>query len=229
MDHFQYQDGQLFCEAVPVAAIAASVGTPVYVYSKATLLHHYRELAESFAALKPTICYSIKSLANIQILKLLAAEGSGFDVVSGGEMHRALRAGARPESIVFAGVGKTDAELVDALAHGIGWINVESAQELRFRLDDHLARFEASLAALRLNPGVTRAQMRDVMHECVRRAGRHGSTGGGRPCPHQVAGADEDIVDLVLAGAHDPQSAPGVGHEGLRRCQRDSRAAGTHQ
>lgn len=154
MDHFQYQDGQLFCEAVPVADIAASAGTPVYVYSKATLLHHYRELAESFAALKPTICYSIKSLANIQILKLLAAEGSGFDVVSGGELARAQAAGADCRRIVFAGVGKTDAELTQAIQANIGLFNVESEGEF-----ENLSRLAAQLgktvrAALRVNPDV---------------------------------------------------------------------------
>src|SRR4029077_17377775 len=93
MDHFNYRNNELYCEDVPAARIAREVGTPVYVYSKATLLHHYRQLVEAFAPVKATICYSIKSCGNLNICKLLAAEGCGFDVTSAGELHRALLAG----------------------------------------------------------------------------------------------------------------------------------------
>src|SRR4051812_13395244 len=108
MDHFLYRDGQLYAENVPVSRIAAELGTPTYVYSKATLLTHYRRVAEAFAPLKPTICYSIKSLPNLHILKTLVKEGAGMDVTSGGELFRALNAGCDPSKIFFAGVGKTD-------------------------------------------------------------------------------------------------------------------------
>ena len=114
MDYFTYKDGRLLCEEVAIEDIAASAGTPLYVYSSATLRHHYREIARAFAQLDPMICYSIKSLSNLSVLRLLAAEGSGFDVVSGGELARAKAAGADMSKVVFAGVGKTDA---DALGH----------------------------------------------------------------------------------------------------------------
>jgi len=154
MDYFEYKDGALHCEGVAVDEIARAVGTPAYVYSAATLLHHYRALAEAFAELKPTICFSIKSLANLQVLQVLAEAGSGFDVVSGGELARALAVGADPEGIVFAGVGKTDAEINEAIAAGIGLFNVESEAEF-----ENLSRLAAAAgrtvrAALRVNPDV---------------------------------------------------------------------------
>jgi diaminopimelate decarboxylase len=178
MDHFIYKNGELFAENVPVAKIAAEVGTPVYVYSRATLLTHYRRIAEAFAALDPVICYSIKSCGNVNLVKALVEQGSGMDVTSGGELFRALRAGCDPEKIVFAGVGKTDREIVEALearggegrssrepgarsqqsgsqgAAGIGWFNIESEEE--FWNLDRLAGLKGTTArgALRVNPDV---------------------------------------------------------------------------
>lgn len=95
MDRFEYRNGELFCEDVAVERIAAEAGTPVYIYSAGTLRDHYRRLAEAFAELNPTMCFSIKSLSNIHILRLLAAEGAGFDVVSGGELYRTGRRAPR--------------------------------------------------------------------------------------------------------------------------------------
>jgi len=154
MDYFQYRDGQLYCEGVPAAQIADKAGTPVYVYSAATLLAHYRALSEAFAELSPMICFSIKSLANVHVLKLLASAGSGFDVVSGGELARAKAAGADCSRIVFAGVGKTDREITDAIAAGIGLFNVESEEE--FENISRLARQAGKQirAALRVNPDI---------------------------------------------------------------------------
>ncbi|HOD82381.1 MAG: Diaminopimelate decarboxylase [Planctomycetes bacterium ADurb.Bin126] len=154
MDFFEYRNGELFCEDVAVADIAAKAGTPVYIYSAATLLHHYRAIEQAFAELKPLICYSIKSLANLSVLRLLAQAGSGFDVVSGGEIARALAAGGDPSKIVYAGVGKTDREIREAIAAGIGTFNVESEAEF-----ENLARLAAEAkrtvhAALRVNPDV---------------------------------------------------------------------------
>ncbi len=154
MDLFAYKNDQLFCEGVAVADIAAAAGTPVYIYSAGTLLRHYKAIADAFAELKPTICYSIKSLANLHILKLLAAAGSGFDVVSGGELARAKLAGADCSKIVYAGVGKTDVEINQAIAAGIGLFNVES--EAEFENLSRLARTAGKKvrAALRVNPDV---------------------------------------------------------------------------
>ena len=118
MDHFLYKGGQLFAEDVPVSSIAAAVGTPTYIYSKATLLTHYRRIAEAFAPLKPIICYSIKSCGNLSLVRELVNAGSGMDVTSGGELFRALKGGCDPRKIVFAGVGKTDKEINEALSAG---------------------------------------------------------------------------------------------------------------
>jgi diaminopimelate decarboxylase len=154
MDHFVYRDGQLYAENVPVSRIAAEVGTPTYVYSKATLLTHYRRVSEAFAPLKPIICYSIKSLPNLQILKTLVGEGAGMDVTSGGELFRALSAGCSPSKIFFAGVGKTDNEIREALRSNIRAFNVESEEEF-WNLDRLAGEMNKTAhAALRVNPGL---------------------------------------------------------------------------
>jgi len=154
MDFFEYRNGELYCEDVPARRIAAETGTPVYVYSTATLLHHYRQIAGAFAPLAPTICYSVKSLGNIHVCRLLAREGCGFDVTSGGELYRALQAGGDPRRIIYAGVGKTDAEILAALAAGIAAFNIESEEEIENI--DRLAQSAgcAAVGALRVNPDV---------------------------------------------------------------------------
>ncbi|MCG8408700.1 MAG: diaminopimelate decarboxylase [Phycisphaerales bacterium] len=154
MDHFSYRNNELFCEDVPVTRIADNVGTPAYVYSAATFLHHYDAVTKAFAALDPVICYSIKSCANLHICRLLRDRGAGFDVVSGGELVRALEAGADPAKIVFAGVGKTDEEIHGAIDAEIGWFNVESEAELENLIAIAESRRAAVRAALRVNPDV---------------------------------------------------------------------------
>ena len=154
MDYFEYRDGRLFCESVAVAEVAAEVGTPVYVYSAATLLHHYNAMAEAFAPVSPMICFSIKSLANVHILKLLAGAGSGFDVVSGGEVARAVAAEADMSKVVFAGVGKTDRQIDEAIAAGVAIFNVESEAEFENISRRAKAAGKTVRAALRLNPDV---------------------------------------------------------------------------
>jgi len=154
MDHFAYRDGELYCEDVPVRRVADAVGTPTYVYSSATLTQHYRQIAAAFAELDPVICYSIKSCQNIHVIRLLAGQGAGMDVVSGGELYRALKAGAEPGKIVFAGVGKTDREIVEAIDAKIGWFNVESEAELANLIEIAAGRRATIRAALRVNPDV---------------------------------------------------------------------------
>src|ERR687889_1747571 len=154
MDFFNYKNGQLYCENVPAERIAAEVGTPTYVYSKATLLHHYRQIAEAFRPVNATICYSIKSCGNLNICKILAAEGCGFDVTSGGELFRALQAGGDPKKIIYAGVGKTDTEIADAINAGIAAFNLESEAEI-----ENIDRVAGSIGkkaigAIRINPDV---------------------------------------------------------------------------
>src|SRR4051794_36891965 len=107
MDHFSYRHRTLHCEDVPVSALADKHGTPLYVYSKATLLRHLREIQNAFAEVRPLICYSIKTNANLHIARLMVENGAGCDVTSGGELFRAFKAGCTGERMVFAGVGKT--------------------------------------------------------------------------------------------------------------------------
>jgi diaminopimelate decarboxylase len=152
MDHFRYRDRVLYCEDVPVRALAEAYGTPLYVYSKATLLHHLGQIQKSFAEVAPLICYSVKTNGNLHLCRLMAEQGAGFDVTSGGELYRALKAGGTGEKIVFAGVGKTDPELRTALEHGVSLFNVESEAELHNLAE--LARSMGKVApvALRVNP-----------------------------------------------------------------------------
>ncbi|MFQ5429145.1 MAG: diaminopimelate decarboxylase [Phycisphaerae bacterium] len=154
MDHFHYQNGELHCEQVPISRMADAVGTPAYIYSSATLVHHYDAVAAAFAELDPIICYAIKSCPNLHICKLLRERGAGFDVVSGGELVRALAAGGDPDRIVFAGVGKTDEEIHRAIDARIGWFNVESEAELENLIAIARARGTVARAALRVNPDV---------------------------------------------------------------------------
>jgi diaminopimelate decarboxylase len=154
MDFFNYKNGELFCEDVPVEKIAAEVGTPAYVYSKATLLHHYRQIADAFKPVDATICYSIKSCGNINLCKVLADAGCGFDVTSGGELFRALQAGGDPKKMIYAGVGKTDTEIIDALKTGIAAFNIESEAEIE-NIDRVAAGIgKTAIGALRINPDV---------------------------------------------------------------------------
>src|SRR5688500_2954194 len=111
MDYFSYRDRVLHCEEVSVPALAETYGTPLYVYSKKTLLHHLKQIQTAFAAAEPLVCYSIKSNPNLSLCRLMAQHGAGFDVTSGGELYRALKAGGTGAKMVFAGAGKTDAEI----------------------------------------------------------------------------------------------------------------------
>ena len=130
MDYFNYKNGKLFAESVDVEKVAAKVGTPVYIYSKATFLDHLQKIQKAYSELDTTVCYSVKACGNINILKFMAEAGSGFDIVSGGELYRVHQVGGSPSKIVFAGVGKTDAEIIEALNAGIGYFNIESEAEL---------------------------------------------------------------------------------------------------
>ncbi|MGA7495319.1 MAG: diaminopimelate decarboxylase [Isosphaeraceae bacterium] len=154
MEPFQYRDRQLYCEDVPVAELAARFGTPLYVYSQSAILETLKSLRSAFADVDPLVCYSVKANSNLGVLKVMAEHGSGFDVVSGGELHRVKLAGGDLERTVFAGVGKTDDEIVAGLEAGVLMFNVESEGEL-----EAIARVAAALnrvapIALRVNPDV---------------------------------------------------------------------------
>jgi diaminopimelate decarboxylase len=152
MDHFAYRNRSLHCENIPVAELAERYGTPLYIYSKATLVHHLHQIQEAFREVDPLICYSVKTNGNIALCKLMADHGSGFDVTSGGELHRALVAGGRGEKIVFAGVGKTDAEFRTALDNNVFLFNVESEQELHALGNVAKSMGKVAPVALRVNP-----------------------------------------------------------------------------
>ena len=152
MDHFRYRDRALFCEDISIRTLAETYGTPLFVYSKATLLHHLRQLQEAFAPAEPLVCYSLKTNPNLHLCRLMAEAGSGFDVTSGGELFRALKADGRGDKIVFAGVGKTDAELREGLERGVFLFNVESEAELHALADVARAVGKSAPVALRVNP-----------------------------------------------------------------------------
>jgi diaminopimelate decarboxylase len=153
-DFFAYRGGELYAEDVPAARIAAAVGTPFYLYSAASLTARYRRFADAFMAERPLVCFAVKANANLAVLRLFAGLGAGADVVSEGELRRALAAGVPPDRIIFSGVGKTRAELEAALAAGIRQINIESIPELR-RLGEVAAeRGETARVAIRVNPDV---------------------------------------------------------------------------
>jgi len=153
MRHFDYQDGHMFAEEVPLAQIAAEVGTPVYVYSTATFIRHYRVFADSFSDTQALIAYSVKANSNIAVLATLAKQGAGADVVSGGELKRALVAGIPANKIVFSGVGKTHVEMREALTAGIRVFNVESLAELHVLNDVAMDMGKVAPVAFRVNPG----------------------------------------------------------------------------
>ena len=157
MNHFELRGGELFCEDVPLAEIAQAVGTPVYVYSTATLERHYTVLREALVAagvVDPLIAFAVKANSNLAVLRTLARQGAGADTVSEGEIRRALAAGVPPEKIVFSGVGKTAAEIAFALEAGVCEINVESEPEMAAvaRVAERLGK--RATIAFRVNPDV---------------------------------------------------------------------------
>ena len=197
MDHFDYSNGVLHAEDVPIAAIAEAVGTPVYIYSRATLTRHARVFRDALAVLPSVhIAFAVKSNPNLAVLKLLASEGYGADVVSGGEMERALAAGMPAEGIVFSGVGKSEAELVQALEAGIGQFNLESEEEGIELAALAAARGLTARAALRVNPDVD--------------AGTHGKISTGKA--ENKFGVPYDLAGGIFARL---SARPGLNMRGL--------------
>ena len=154
MNHFAYRNGELFAEEVPLKRIAKEVGTPAYIYSLATLKRHYKVFDQAFSKVPHIVCFSVKANSNLALLHAFAKEGSGFDIVSGGELFRALKAGGDPKKIVFSGVGKKKDEIEYALNTGILMFNVESDQEL-IALNEIAAGIgKKAPISLRVNPDV---------------------------------------------------------------------------
>lgn len=154
MDHFTYKDGLLSAEDVNLADLADQVGTPFYCYSRATLERHFRVFDEALAGLDHTVCYAVKANGNVAVIKTLARLGAGADVVSGGELMRALKAGVPASKIVFSGVGKTQAEMAQALDAGLYQMNVESEPELVALSEVAAAKGKTAHVAIRINPDV---------------------------------------------------------------------------
>jgi diaminopimelate decarboxylase len=154
VNHFQRRRGELHCEDVPLAELAAEVGTPAYVYSTATLRRHARVFRSALRGLDVLACFAVKSAPNLALLSLLAEEGFGFDIVSGGELYRALKAGGEAGRIVFSGVGKREEEMAAALQAGIYQFNCESEEELRQLSRAAVRARKVAPIALRVNPDV---------------------------------------------------------------------------
>src|SRR5579871_4536106 len=154
MNHFDYRNGVLHAEAVSLEQLAQSVGTPFYCYSSATLERHYRVFSDAFAGEKILVCYALKANSNQSVLRTLAKLGAGADVVSGGELKRALAAGISPQKILFSGVGKTETELRAALAADILCINIESEPELELLSRLAVETGRTVRVSVRVNPDV---------------------------------------------------------------------------
>ena len=199
MDHFEYRDGVLHAENVPLDRIADEVGTPFYCYSTATIERHMGVFMDGLQPLDATVCYSVKANSNLSVLKILAANGAGADVVSGGELTRALRAGMPPEKIVFSGVGKTGDEIRQAIQADILQINVESEPELEAvnRVAGELGK--TARAAVRLNPDIDAGS-----HDKISTGRREDKFGVDWTRAHEVftAGAALPHVELVGLAMH---------------------------
>src|SRR5262249_39731101 len=154
MNHFEYRNGEMFAEDLPMKKIAKEVGTPTYIYSLAALKRQFRAFDQAFASIPHLVCFSVKANSNIALLRAFAKEGGGFDIVSGGELFRALKAGGDPKKIVFSGVGKKKQEIEYALHSGIVMFNVESEHEM-VALNEIAGNIgKRAPISLRINPDV---------------------------------------------------------------------------
>jgi len=196
-ESFHYHLGVLHCDGVPIESITRAVGTPVYVYSAVRMLDNVRRLQAAFAPLQASMHYSLKANANLALIRLLKEAGLGMDAVSAGEIHRARTAGVDPQHVVFAGVGKTRAELLYALEAGVGWINVESRSELRLLAVLAGERRALPRVALRLNPGI---QAKTHHHIAT---GHFGAKFGLAPdAVADILSHQDDFPHVKIAGLH---------------------------
>ncbi|OQX86267.1 diaminopimelate decarboxylase [candidate division KSB1 bacterium 4484_87] len=154
MNQFNYRNGELYCENMPVKALAEKFGTPLYIYSKNMIIDKFKAIDEAFSSVKHTICFAMKANSNMEILKLMASLGAGGDVVSGGELYLALKAGIPANKIVYASVGKTDAEIKFAIESGIMAFNVESEAELEVMNQIAISMGKKAPVAIRINPDI---------------------------------------------------------------------------
>lgn len=196
-DTFRYHEGLLYCDDVALEHLADTVGTPVYVYSAVRMLHNLARLRAAFDPLGATIHYSLKANANLTLIRMLRDTGVGMDAVSAGEVHRAVRAGVDPAQIVFAGVGKTRAELVYALETGVGWFNVESRTELDVLNTLAGERRIMPQVALRLNPGI-----QTLTHHHIATGHRGAKFGMDAATVADILTQRRDYPHLRIAGLH---------------------------
>src|SRR5690554_1800375 len=154
MDHFNYRDGVLYGEEVPLTRVAEQFGTPCYVYSRATLARHFRAYTEALGDHPHLICYAVKANSNLAVLEVLARQGAGFDIVSVGELERVLAAGGDPAKVVFSGVAKKASEMARALEVGIHCFNLESAAELEVLNQVATEMDKVAPISVRVNPDV---------------------------------------------------------------------------
>ena len=197
MHDFYYSGNELYCEKVRVNDIAAKVGTPVYIYSHKTFVEHLQKIQKAFRPVKPLICYSMKANSNLAILKALVSKGAGLDIVSGGELYRAKKVGCPAEKIVYAGVGKTEAEIEEAIRYGILLFNVESVPEL-----DAINRVAKKLQkianiSLRVNPGVD-----PKTHDHIATGKAESKFGMDLEAAEKVFGSRAHYPALSLCGIH---------------------------
>ena len=197
MDHFHYQDGHLFCEDLPVSELAAQHGTPLYLYSQNAILGQLRALQAAFAELEPLVCYSVKANSNLSILRVMAEHGSGFDVVSGGELYRVGVAGGDPGQTVFAGVGKTDEEIAAALSAGVLMFNVESEAELDAIARVATAQGVQAPVAFRVNPDVD-----PKTHRYISTGNKESKFGMDIERSLNLAERVKDLKSITMIGVH---------------------------
>ncbi len=197
MDSFDYREGNLHCEDVLIESLAEKYGTPLYVYSKSTLLDHFNKIKQAFAEVEPVICFAVKANANLSVLRALSEAGAGFDLVSGGELFRVAKAGGDTTKAVFAGVGKTGKELDDALAADILLFNCESVPELDAIQAAAERAGKKARVALRLNPDVKAGGHKKI-------STGHKETKFGLPpaSASKILGAASKWPDVVFDGIH---------------------------
>jgi diaminopimelate decarboxylase len=197
MDHFEYHAGELYCEGVPLAELAERFGTPLYVYSAAAFAGGLQALQDAFKAVDPLVCYSVKACSNLAVLKLMAGRGSGFDVVSGGELQRVVAAGGDPGKAVFAGVGKTDDEIRLGLDRGVLMFNVESEAELERIAAVAREMGKTAPIALRVNPDVD-----PKTHRYISTGKKESKFGMDIARSLRLAGQVAGVAELAMIGMH---------------------------
>ena len=197
MDHFHYRDGHLYCENLAVSDLAAEHGTPLYVYSQAAIIGQLKALQEAFAELEPLVCYSVKANSNLSILRVMVEHGSGFDVVSGGELYRVGVAGGKAGQTVFAGVGKTDEEIAAGLDAGVLMFNVESEAELDAIARVAEAKGVQAPVAFRVNPDVD-----PKTHRYISTGNKESKFGMDIERSLNLAERVKDLQSITMIGVH---------------------------